>query len=131
MTALDIRAIGLGAAAALAIGVPSGLVAQALDGTGTIRDNTSWLMAFTGLILVGLGIGGYVAGRRRLDAPLLHGGAAAVAAYAVVQLIGILGRVVDGESVEWLAIPVLGLLAAASGVAGALVADRQARTPSR
>lgn len=128
---LDGRAIALGAAVALAVGVPAGILAQALDAAGTIADDSIWLIVLTGVILAGMGAGGYLAAARRADAPLVHSAAAAVAAYAVVQTIGIVGRVAGDRPIEWTAIPVVGLLAAAAGMAGGIVADHRARRPRR
>lgn len=121
------RAVAVGAAVALAIGVPAALLAQVLEQAGTVDAGSSWLLVLFVAILVGMGIGGFVAGRRRLDAPLANGAVAAVAAYLLVQTIGAIRLLASGDDVTWAAIPFFALLAAAAGVTGGLVADRRAR----
>lgn len=123
------RAVAVGAGVALAICVPAAILAQVLDRAGTIDDDSSWLLVLFVVILLGMGIGGYVAAVRRLDAPLTNGAVAALSAYLLVQTIGAVRLLAAGDDVTWAAIPFFALLAAAAGMAGGLVADRRARTP--
>lgn len=123
------RAVVTGAAVALAIAVPAGLLAQALDDTGSVDDNSAWLLVLFGVILLGMGIGGYVAAVRRLDAPLTNSAVAALAAYLLVQGIGAVRLLAAGDDVTWTSVPFFALLAAAAGMAGGLVADHRARRP--
>jgi len=126
---VDPRAVVAGAAVALAICVPAAILAQVLDEAGSVDDNSSWLLVLFGVILVGMGIGGYVAANRRLDAPLTNSAVAALAAYLLVQTIGAIRLLASGETVTWAAIPFFALLAASAGMAGGLVAEHRARRP--
>lgn len=123
------RAVVTGAAVALAIGVPAAILAQVLDEAGSVDDNSSWLLVLFGVILVGMGAGGYVAANRRLDAPLTNSAVAALAAYLLVQIIGAVRLLLAGDDVTWVAIPFFALLSASAGMAGGLLADHRARHP--
>ena len=121
--ALDARAIGAGALVALAITVPVGIAARVLDARDVLDVDSSWVFAFLALIVVGLGLGGYIAARRQPAAPLANGAVAALVALVVVQLIGIVRQLADGEDVRWLAVVFAAVLAGACGVVGGLVAS--------
>jgi small-conductance mechanosensitive channel len=123
--------IATGAGIALALAVPAALIAQLLDARDSVDDNSSWLLLLVGVIMAGMAIGGYQAAVRRMDAPLTHAGVAALAAYVVVQGIGVARRLAIGEEIAWLSIPFFLLLSASCGVCGGLVADIRARRPSR
>ncbi len=123
------RAVAIGAAVALAICVPTAILAQVLDQAGTVDDDSSWLLVLFVVILVGMATGGYVAAQRRLDAPLTNGAVAALSAYLLVQTLGAIRLLASGDTVTWVAIPFFALLASAAGIAGGLVADRRARQP--
>jgi predicted permease len=123
------RAVVAGAAVALAICVPAAILAQVLDEAGSVDDDSSWLLVLFAVILVGMGIGGYVAANRRLDAPLTNSAIAALGAYLLVQTVGAVRLLATGETVTWVAIPFFALLAASAGMAGGLVADHRARRP--
>ena len=123
------RAVTTGAGVALAICVPAAILAQVLDEAGTVDDDSSWLLVLFGVILVGMAAGGFVAANRRLDAPLTNGAVAALAAYLLVQTIGVVRLLASGDDVTWAAIPFFALLAAAAGMTGGLVADHRARNP--
>ena len=121
------RAVAVGAGVALAICVPAAILAQVLDQAGTVDDDTSWLIVLFGVVLIGMGVGGYVAAERRLDAPLSNGAVAALAAYLLVQTIGAVRLLASGDTVTWAAIPFFALLASSAGMIGGLLADRRAR----
>ena len=123
------RSVAVGAGAAIAISVPTAILAQALDGAGTVDDDSKWLIALFAVVVAGLGVGGYVAATRRPDAPLTNGAAAALAAYVLVQTVGAIRLLASGDDVTWAAIPFFALVAAAAGMSGGLVAERRARTP--
>jgi cadmium resistance protein CadD (predicted permease) len=123
------RAVAVGAGVALAICVPAAILAQILDEAGSVDDDSSWLLVLFGVILVGMGVGGFVAADRRLDAPLTNGAVAALAAYLLVQTIGAIRLLASGDDVTWVAIPFFALLSGAAGMTGGLVADHRARRP--
>lgn len=126
---VHLRAVAVGAGVALAVAVPAAILAQVLDEAGTVDDDSWWLLVLFGAILLGMGLGGYVAANRRLDAPLTNSAVAALAAYLLVQTVGAIRLLASGESVAWAAIPFFALLSASAGMAGGLVADHRARTP--
>ena len=123
------RAVAVGAGVALAICVPAAILAQILDDAGSVDDDSGWLLVLFGVILVGMGLGGYAAAVRRLDAPLTNGAVAALAAYLLVQTIGAIRLLLSGDDVTWVAIPFFALLSSAAGMAGGLLADHRARNP--
>lgn len=117
-----------GAAVAMALAVPTALLAQALDASDVVDDDSNWLVVLFVVVLAGLAVGGYVAATRRPDAPLTNSALAALVAYALVQVISVVRLLAAGDDVAWEAIPFFALLAAAAGMSGGLVADRRART---
>lgn len=123
----DLRAIGLGIAAALAIAIPTALLAQVVDRTDRVEDDTAVLLVLFGVVLAGLGLGGFIAGSRRPDAPLTHAAAAAVGAYVVAQTVAVLRLLAADDDITWAAMPFFALLAAAAGMTGGLIADHRAR----
>jgi hypothetical protein len=123
------RAVAVGAGIALAICVPAAILAQVLDSTRSVDDDSAWLLVLFGVILLGMGAGGYAAAVRRLDAPLTNGALAALAAYLLVQTIGAVRLLLVGDEVTWVAIPFFALLSASAGMAGGLLADHRARHP--
>ncbi len=124
-------AVLLGALVALAIAVPTAILAQTLDEAGTVEDDSTWLIVLFVVILAGMVTGGHVAATRRPDAPLSNSAVAALAAYLLVQGVGAIRLLVLGESVTWVAIPFFALLCSAAGMTGGLIADHRARTPRR
>lgn len=128
---LHAPAVFAGALVTLAVSVPTALLAQVLDDAGSVDDDSPWLLAAFVVILVAMAAGGYVAAVRRPDAPLVNSAVAALAAYLVVQTVGVIRLLATDGDVAWAAIPFFSLLAAAAGMTGGLVADHRARTPSR
>lgn len=124
---VDPRAVAVGAGVALAICVPAAILAQVLDQAGTVDDDPSWLVVLFVVIVLGMGVGGHVAGLRQLDAPLSNGAVAALAAYLLVQTIGAIRLLASGDTVTWAAIPFFALLASAAGMTGGFVAERRTR----
>lgn len=124
-------AVAVGALVTLAVAVPAALIAQALDATDRVDDDSGWLIVLF-LVIVGAMVGGgYVAAQRRPDAPLANGALAALSAYVLVQGIGVIRLLAAGDDVTWLALPVFALLSSASGMTGGLYADHRARNPRR
>lgn len=128
---VDPPAVAVGALVTLAVAVPAALLAQTLDATGRVDDDSAWLLVLFLVIVGAMVAGGYAAAIRRPDAPLTNGALAALTAYALVQTIGIIRLLAAGDPVTWAALPVFALLAAASGMTGGLYADHRARKPRR
>ena len=124
---LDRPTILRGAGYALSWVVPVGIVnqvAHAHDAGGIV------FVSFL-LIIVSFAFGGYATARELDDQPLQHAAVAAIVAFAVVQLVGIVIALARGNSVNLPGIVLTGLLAASAGVLGGLLAARGARPPSR
>jgi len=121
MNDLDLRAIAKGAGVAAIIAVPAGIAQNLID-----RGSSAAFGLFL-VVVLALVAGGFVAGREQPDRALTHGGLAALALYAAVQLLGIVLRVARGETVTWVSIPLIALLSASCGVIGGYVAFRRAR----
>lgn len=124
-------AVLAGALVALAIAVPAGILAQALDEAGKVEDDSTWLIVLFAVILAGMAAGGHLAAIRRLDAPLSNSAVAALSAYLLVQAVAAVRLVLLDEPVTWVAIPFFALLCSAAGMTGGLVADHRARKPRR
>lgn len=124
---IDWRAVGIGAIVALAVAAPAALVAQALYSADAISDGSNWVFVFTAVILCGCALGGFVAGRKRPDAPLSHGALAALAAFVIVQGIGVAVRLVDGDTIDAVKIVFNAMLSAAVGLLGGLLATRSGK----
>lgn len=101
------------------IAIPA-LVASALIDTGA-SGPLPWL--FLTVAMAGFLAAGWVAGKAQQATPMLHGGVAALATYAIVQIGGAIRRIADGEDLEVIAVAVTALLALSCGVGGALAAD--------
>lgn len=119
MDGIDRSAILRGAGVAALVAVPAGIV-QNLVG----RDSGLALPLFL-VILVGLGAGGYAAGRAAPGNLLVHGALAALAVYLVVQAVGVAARLARGEAVSWLSIPFFALFSLSCGMVGGYLAFRR------
>ena len=122
MSAVDWRAVRLGAVAALALALPAGLIGAVVVND----DSNNGVFVFFVLIMAGMLVGGFVAGSKRPDAPLMHGAVAAVVAYVVAQALTLVVRLLDGSDLRSPVVYVFNtLLMASLGVVGGLVAERR------
>ena len=123
MAAVDVDrpAVLKGMAAAAVIAVPFALLGLAASDESSLGW-AGWLSVLG--ILLGLVIGGFVAGRdQRVGAPLTNGIVAAVAVYVIVQGIGIAKRAVAGDELNWAKYASSLLLSIVAGTVGALLAS--------
>jgi len=125
----NLRAVGAGAALALAVAVPT-IVVSSLVGI----DSESNLVFVAFLIyLAGQALGGWQAARRQPDAPLSNGAMAALVAYVGIGLVASIIRVGRGESLDPESLILNAFLAASAGIFGGMVAMRRqppvGRTP--
>ena len=114
--------IARGAALALLLAVPAALanvVLAAQDAPSGPLLNLTLLIMLAGFIA-----GGFGAGYEATNEAARHGALAAVAAFVLVQVIGILGRLDRGDDISLGSIIFLGLLAAVAGTLGALAGAR-------
>lgn len=124
---IDWRAVGAGAALALAVVVPTMVLVELVDATIGLDPGSNWVFLFYLLALVGLAAGGRAAAQRRPDAPLAHGLLAALVAYGVVAVIGTALRLAVDKGPDPVALVFNTLMAASAGILGTLVAERATR----
>lgn len=80
-------------------------------------------LGFFGLTMVGFAAAGYGGGKLAPLAPMTHGALGAAGTWAIIQTFGVLRRLVSGEAIGWIGLPLQGLIAAGCGIAGAAFAD--------
>src|SRR5213592_2788346 len=96
MSAVDWRAVRLGAVAALALALPAGLI-----GAVVVNDESNnGVFVFFLVIMAGMLVGGFVAGSKRPDSPLTHGAAAAAIAYLAAQVVTVIVRIVGDNKLR-------------------------------
>ncbi|MDW3218554.1 MAG: hypothetical protein R8F63_08045 [Acidimicrobiales bacterium] len=123
---LNRSAVLVGAAWCLAIAVPAAIVTAVLadDDAGTNQSN--WVLVALLAIVVAYLLGGAQAGRRVPDVAFLNGAAATLLAFAVVQTIGIVRRLIADEGISWSGLVFNALLAPSIGIVGAWFGARRA-----
>jgi len=116
---VDREAVGRGAMRALAVVLPAALV-QLLVGDPSLR-----LLLFMA-VLAGFGAGGHRAARIGPAAPFTNAALAALVAFGLAQVIGLVAGVASGGGVPTpVRVAFLGLLATSCGMVGAWVALRR------
>ncbi|HEX2038281.1 MAG TPA: hypothetical protein VHF47_00970 [Acidimicrobiales bacterium] len=96
---IDRNAVGRGALWTLAVALPPVWLVSALSSDDLPGEESNlWLLTPVAL-LAGFAVGGFAAGRRRVDTPLLHAAAAATAAFVAVALFGLIRRIVGDDDV--------------------------------
>ena len=112
-TTIDRLVVGQGAAYGLLLAVPAALANVVLAGQDPKPKGP--LNATLLALLVAFGISGFMAGKLAAARPAVHGALAGLAAFALVQVIGVLGRLDRGAGVSVVQIVVLAVVA--SGIA--------------
>jgi len=123
------RAVALGAGAALALAFPAALVAQLVDVVADGDDPPAAVFALVPVILAATAFGGWVVGRRRPPHPILDGALAGLVAIVVVLGLGIARRSVAGEDVAWATVPAATVVAAVLAAIGSALALRTRTRP--
>jgi hypothetical protein len=121
------QAFWRGTVTALTVALPAGIFNQVLVSSGDVAGGSPWAIFFWILILFGGAAGGWAVIRLAPTASLAHAAGAAALAYVVVQSIGVVRRLVAGDSISWLAFPFLALLMATCGMLGGMFAGRTVR----
>lgn len=122
---IDRLAIVRGVAVAICICLPAALAAQALVDVPEGEDPPATVFLFFALVLVGFALGGWWAARSAPAAPYSNGAIAALAAFAVIQGVALVVRLVAGDSVNIPALVFNGLVAYGAGLLGAAIWSRR------
>jgi hypothetical protein len=117
----DLGVVARGAGYALCWLVPAAI----LNLLASETESAVLVFATFCLILLGFAFGGYAVARVPLVNPLQHAAAAAVVAYAVVQVVGVVVAMARDRDVNPIGILFTALLAACTGMLGALLALRR------
>jgi putative membrane protein (TIGR04086 family) len=121
---IDWKAVAMGAVVSIAVGVLASVVAAVIN---LSKDSNGWYIFFW-IDIIGAGIGGYIAGRRRLDAPLMHGALVGACAYVVIAAFATTITLVSGHARPALAQVVFAVLwLALGGTIGGWVASWRAQ----
>ena len=116
---LDPRALREGALVAAVVAVPAGVVGRVLSDR---PDQPDWLWVLVVVVLAGLVAGAAVAASRQdRGFPLTHGVVTAVGVFVAVQTVGILIRLLRGDSISWSRVTSSLLLSLMAGMAGGLL----------
>lgn len=123
---LDHRAIASGAMLATAVAAVAILAVQLIDAVADLNRDSNLLLLFYAVLLGGLVAGGRVAAARRPDAPLAHGGLAAILAFVVVIAVVTVVRLASGRpGPDPVAVAFNALMSASAGIFGGFLALRQ------
>ena len=124
MSRVDWKAVGMGAIVAIAVGVLASVVAAVID---LPKDSNGWFVFFW-IDVIGAGVGGFIAGRRRLDTPLMHGALVGACAYVVIAAFATTITLVSGHAGPGVAQIVFAILwLALGGTIGGFVASWRAQ----
>lgn len=121
------QAMVRGTISALVVVAPAAVLNQLLIDSETIEPTSPVTFLFWALILLGGAAGGWATVRLSPAAGLPWAAGTAALAYAVVQAVGVVLRLIDGDKISWLAYPFLALLMATCGMLGGLFARRWLR----
>ena len=121
---IDWKAVASGAVVSIAIGVLASVVAAVID---LPKDSNGWYIFFW-IDVIGAGIGGFIAGRRRLDTPLMHGALVGACAYVVIAIFATTITLVSGHAGPGIAQVLFAILwLALGGTIGGWVASWRAQ----
>ena len=116
------RLVAIGAGWALAVALPAALVAQIADATRAEGSGSSPLLyPCVVLVLVGVGLGGWMVDRATPRTDAGAGALAGLVAIAAVQLLGLVRSMAAGHSVAWASIPVVLAIGAGLGALGTIL----------
>jgi len=91
---IDWKAVAAGAVVSIAVGVLASVAAAIIN---LSKDSNGWFVFFW-VDVIGAGIGGYIAARRRLDTPLMHGAIVGACAYVVIAAFATTITLVSGHA---------------------------------
>jgi putative membrane protein (TIGR04086 family) len=124
---LDWPAIRTGALVSIAICLPLALLSQAIVDEDADTQPPVVYLLYLG-ILAGFVVGGALAAKRTTESPYTSGAVAALGAFLLIQLAGVVARLVDGDDIRVTLIVTNALLAYGAGLLGAGFVARRQRT---
>ena len=116
----------MGGVSCLTLSLPAAIFVAVFNGEDIGKDQSKWILAALLVIVLGYLAGGAQAGYRATDMPFLNGAVATLGAFAIVQAVGVVRRLITGEGVSFSALVFNGLLASSIGVIGAWFGTRRA-----
>ena len=96
---IDTRTVLAAGAVALGVSLASLVAYAVVDAIVSFGTDSNWPFAFYAVILLGMALGGRLAGRARPDAPLAHGSLAALGTMGVIAVISVLIDVALGNDI--------------------------------
>ena len=96
---IDRRTVLVAGAAALGVSLASLVAYAVVDAIVSFDTDSNWPFAFYSVILLGMALGGWLAGRARPEAPLAHGSLAALGTMGVIAVISVVIDVVLGNDI--------------------------------
>ena len=126
---LEGPAVLRGASVAICICLPAALAAQALVDVDEGEETSNLVFLFFALVLAGFALGGWWAARSAPTAPFSNGAVAALAAFAVIQGVALVVRLIGDEPVNVPALVFNGVVAYGAGLLGASIWRRQQQRP--
>jgi hypothetical protein len=96
---IDRRTVLVAGGVALGVSLASMVAYAVVDAIVSFSTDSNWPFAFYVVILLGMALGGSIAGRARPDAPLAHGSLAALGAMGVIAVITVVIDVARGNDI--------------------------------
>jgi hypothetical protein len=96
---IDRRTVLVAGGAALGVSLASMVAYAVVDAIVSFNADSNWPFAFYVLILLGMALGGWLAGRARPDAPLAHGSLAALGSMGAIAVISVVIDVALGNDI--------------------------------
>jgi hypothetical protein len=96
---IDRRTVLVAGGAALGVSLASMVAYAVVDAIVSFNTDSNWPFAFYVLILLGMALGGWLAGRARPEAPLAHGSLAALLAMGAIAVISVVIDVALGNDI--------------------------------
>lgn len=122
-----LQAMVRGVVTALVIVAPAAVLNNVLIESGDIEETSPVTFLFWALILLGGAAGGWATIRLSPAASLAYPAGAAALSYVLVQAVGVVLRLIDGDSISWAAYPFLAVFMATCGMLGGMFARRWLR----